>query len=47
MKESDLSVGITGFIDILGFSEKILNAETIEDIESIKQASRHFSRYPK
>lgn len=36
MKEEDLSVGITGFIDILGFGEKVLNAETIDDIASIK-----------
>lgn len=36
MKEEDLSVGITGFIDILGFSERVLKAETVEDISSIQ-----------
>ncbi|EOX3183657.1 TPA: hypothetical protein ACJIPG_000393 [Escherichia coli] len=38
MKEEELSVGITGFIDILGFSEKVLSAETIKDIEDISLA---------
>ncbi|MCG8313636.1 MAG: hypothetical protein MI976_10500 [Pseudomonadales bacterium] len=38
MNQKDLSVGITGFIDILGFSEKVKNAETIEDIESIRSS---------
>ena len=36
MKKEALSVGITGFIDILGFSEKVSNAKTIDDISSIK-----------
>jgi len=36
VKKEDLSVGITGFIDILGFGEKVLNAKTIDDITSIK-----------
>lgn len=36
MKEEDLSVGITGFIDILGVGEKVLNAKTVEDIARIK-----------
>jgi len=35
--EDNLSVGITAFIDILGFGEKILNAESFDDIKIIKQ----------
>lgn len=38
MKKEDLSVGITGFIDILGFGEKVKNAKTIEDIENIRSS---------
>lgn len=36
MEIEDLSVGITGFIDILGFGDKVKNAQTIEDIELIR-----------
>jgi len=36
MNQEDLSVGITGFIDILGFGEKVKNAQTLEDINSIR-----------
>lgn len=35
--ESELSVGITGFIDILGFGDRVLNAETTEDISEIAE----------
>ncbi|WP_441258099.1 hypothetical protein ACS18Q_17390 [Vibrio sp. Vf1514] len=38
MNQEDLSVGITGFIDILGFGEKVKNAETVEDIENIRSS---------
>ncbi|GAA3556362.1 hypothetical protein [Marinobacter xestospongiae] len=38
MKKEDLSVGITGFIDILGFGEKVKNSKTIEDIEDIRSS---------
>jgi len=38
MEKEDLSVGITGFIDILGFGEKVKNAKTIEDIENIRSS---------
>ncbi|WP_462178778.1 hypothetical protein [Pseudoalteromonas gelatinilytica] len=31
----DLSTGMTGFIDILGFSAKVSGAETIEDVRDI------------
>lgn len=36
MKTEDLSVGITGFIDILGFGEKVINAKTLDDINKIR-----------
>ena len=36
MKLEELSVGVTGFIDILGFGEKVKNAESLEDIEYIR-----------
>jgi hypothetical protein len=36
MNANNISVGITGFIDILGFSDKVLNAETLEDIVKIR-----------
>jgi hypothetical protein len=36
VNQEDLSVGITGFIDILGFGEKVKNAQTLEDIDSIR-----------
>ncbi|HIC8799979.1 hypothetical protein [Aeromonas veronii] len=36
MEIEDLSVGITGFIDILGFGDKVKNAQTIEDVELIR-----------
>ena len=35
MNVEDVSVGITGFIDILGFSEKVLNASQFADIDDI------------
>jgi hypothetical protein len=35
MKEEDISVGVTAFIDILGFGNKVLNADSIEDIQEI------------
>ncbi len=35
MDLDDLSTGITGFIDILGFSAKVTAAETIEDVREI------------
>ena len=38
MEKEDLSVGITGFIDILGFGEKVKNSKTIEDIENIRSS---------
>ncbi|MGK0289791.1 MAG: hypothetical protein ACI86H_001238, partial [bacterium] len=36
MKIENLSAGVTGFIDILGFGEKVKNADTFEDIEKIE-----------
>lgn len=36
MSENEISAGITGFIDILGFSEKVLSAKTTEDVIEIK-----------
>lgn len=36
MKLEDFSVGITGFIDILGFGEKVKNAETLDDVNKIR-----------
>lgn len=36
MGKNDVSAGITCFIDILGFSEKILAATTIDEVTSIK-----------
>lgn len=38
MELEELSVGVTGFIDILGFGEKVKNAETLEDIEYIRSS---------
>jgi len=35
MELEDLSTGVTGFIDILGFSAKVSAAETIEDVREI------------
>ncbi|HHO3376993.1 TPA: hypothetical protein ACRRWQ_000787 [Morganella morganii] len=35
MKKNKLSVGVTGFIDILGFSEKVKNAKTEGDVKKI------------
>lgn len=36
MKKKDISVGITVFIDILGFSDKVMRAESIDDVSKIK-----------
>lgn len=36
MKKEDLSVGITGFIDILGFGQKVAKAKSVKDINSIQ-----------
>ncbi|MDP8246176.1 MAG: hypothetical protein P9L94_18985 [Candidatus Hinthialibacter antarcticus] len=36
MKRNMVSYGITAFIDILGFSEKVLSAKTYEDINEIQ-----------
>lgn len=35
MEEKDISVGVTAFIDILGFGNKVLAAESIDDIKEI------------
>lgn len=35
MEEKDISVGVTAFIDILGFGNKVLAAESIDDIKDI------------
>lgn len=35
MEKNDISVGITAFIDILGFGNKVLAAESIDDIKKI------------
>ena len=35
MDKKDISVGVTAFIDILGFGDKVLEAQDIEDIREI------------
>lgn len=35
IQEDEISAGITGFIDILGFGNKVLNSNTLEDINSV------------
>jgi hypothetical protein len=35
MSKSDVSAGITGFIDILGFSDRVLAAQTIADVKEV------------
>lgn len=35
MELKDISVGVTGFIDILGFSAKVLSADNLEDIKEL------------
>lgn len=35
MDEKDISVGVTAFIDILGFGNKVLKAKSIDDIKEI------------
>lgn len=40
MEKSDISVGITGFIDILGFSDKVIKAESIDDITKIEPVKK-------
>lgn len=35
MNEEDISVGVTAFIDILGFGNKVLEAKNIDDIKEI------------
>lgn len=40
MKQKDISVGVTAFIDILGFGDRVVNAESIEDINDIHNGIR-------
>lgn len=35
MSKPDVSAGITGFIDILGFGDRVLNAEQIDDVHAL------------
>ncbi|MCP4261240.1 MAG: hypothetical protein GY938_18875 [Ketobacter sp.] len=44
MKLEELSVGVTGFIDILGFGEKVKSAESLEDIEYIRSCINKIQR---
>ena len=39
MKEEDITTGVTAFIDILGFSNKVLNANSFDDIKEIYNGS--------
>ena len=51
MRQKDISIGVTAFLDVLGFADRVLNAQEIADIDPIikdvRKIQKEFEFKPK